>query len=351
MTLSIIVPVYNMNHDGNLRFCLDSLINQNIKDKEIIAVDDASTDDSLAVLREYEEKYPAVFRVISYPDNRHQGGAKNEGLKAACGEWIGFIDSDDWITPDFYERLLSKAEESGADMVGCTYSIVHSHTFETGKIIENNTPEQTGILMEGPEDGENIRTGNETMKKLLLNPGSMVIKIYKADVIRKNHLSFPEGIFYEDNCASRVWAAHFTHFEYINEPLYYYYQHNDSTVHTITEERCRDRMRAMDIMLEEFKKRGLYEAYRDELECAYTELYFRITLFSYMIGCRKKRMSFVRELKRGLLTNFPDFRSNKYYKVPDAEENKMVNLCMKSVPVFYVYYSLLWKYRRMRTKS
>ena len=52
MTLSIIVPVYNMNHDGNLRFCLDSLINQNIKDKEIIAVDDASTDDSLAVLRE-----------------------------------------------------------------------------------------------------------------------------------------------------------------------------------------------------------------------------------------------------------------------------------------------------------
>ena len=74
MKLSIIVPVYNMNHDGNLTFCLDSLVNQTIDDYEIIAVDDASTDDSLAVLKQYEEKYPAFFRVIHYPDNRHQGG-------------------------------------------------------------------------------------------------------------------------------------------------------------------------------------------------------------------------------------------------------------------------------------
>lgn len=338
MKLSIIVPVYNMNHDGNLTFCLDSLVNQTIGDYEIIAVDDASTDDSLAVLREYESRYPSFFRVVSYPDNRHQGGAKNAGIREAKGDWIGFIDSDDWIVPDCYEKLLKKAEETGADLVGCMYSIVHSHTFETGEVISNNTPEQTGILDE------------KTMKKLLLHPGSMVIKIYSADVIRENHLSFPEGIFYEDNCASRVWAVYFKHFEYLDEPLYYYYQHDTSTVHTITEERCMDRMKAMDLMLEEFRSRGLYDTYKDELECAYTELYFRITLFSYMIGCRKKRMSFVKKLKKGLLTNFPEFKKNPYYHVPDAEENKMVDLCMKSVPAFYIYYSLLWKYRRMKKK-
>ena len=339
MKLSIIVPVYNMNHDGNLTFCLDSLVNQTIDDYEIIAVDDASTDDSLAVLKQYEEKYPAFFRVIHYPDNRHQGGAKNAGLKEAKGEWVGFIDSDDWITPDCYEKMLKKAENTGADLVGCTYSIVHSHTFETGEKISNNNADQTGVL------------DSETKKKLLLHPGSMVIKIYRADIIRENKLNFPEGIFYEDNGASRVWMAYFNHFEYIDEPWYYYYQHETSTVHTITEERCEDRMKAMDFMLDEFKKRGLYDTYKDELECAYTELYFRITLFSYMIGCKKKRMSFVKKLKKGLLANFPDFKENKYYHVPDAEENKMVNLCMKSVPVFYVYYSLLWKYRRMRTKN
>ena len=338
MLLSIIVPVYNMNHDGNLTFCLDSLLNQTVGDYEIIAVDDASTDDSLAVLREYEANNPGKFKAFTYSDNRHQGGAKNEGMKHATGDWIGFVDSDDWVSPDCYEKLICRAEKTGADLVGCTYSVVNFHTFEVGEIISNNTQDQTGVL------------DLETKKKLLLHPGSMVIKIYRRSVIEKNRLNFPEGIFYEDNCASRVWMAYFEHFEYLDEPLYYYYQHETSTVHTITEGRCRDRMRAMDILLEEFRHRGLYDTFKDELECAYTELYFRITLFSYMIGCKEKRMGFVKELKKGLLREFPDFRKNKYYHVPDPEENKMVNLCMKSVPAFYLYYSMLWWYRRKKQK-
>ncbi len=86
MKLSIIIPVYNMNHDNLLKFCLDSIINQTIEDYEIIAVDDASTDDSFMVLKDYENEYPDKFQAITYPDNRRQGGAKNEGLKAASGE-------------------------------------------------------------------------------------------------------------------------------------------------------------------------------------------------------------------------------------------------------------------------
>ena len=95
MKLSIIVPVYNMAHDGILEFCLDSLLNQTVDDLEIIAVDDKSTDDSLKVLREYEDKNPGKVRVIASPENRRQGGAKNLGLLAAKGEWLGFVDSDD----------------------------------------------------------------------------------------------------------------------------------------------------------------------------------------------------------------------------------------------------------------
>ena len=108
MKLSIIVPVYNMAGDGKLNFCMDSLVNQTVSDYEIIAVDDASTDDSLKILRKYEREHPGLVKVITYPNNRRQGGAKNEGLKAAVGEWIGFVDSDDWIAPDFYEKLPIK---------------------------------------------------------------------------------------------------------------------------------------------------------------------------------------------------------------------------------------------------
>ena len=105
MVLSIIVPVYNMASDGKLNFCLDSLVAQTVRDYEIIAVDDCSTDDSLKILEDYERRYPGKFKALHSEENHHQGGAKNIGLKKATGDWIGFIDADDWITPDMYERL------------------------------------------------------------------------------------------------------------------------------------------------------------------------------------------------------------------------------------------------------
>lgn len=124
MQLSVIVPVCNMAAEGKLNYCMDSLVNQTVDDYEIIAVDDASTDNSLEILRSYEAGYPGKVKVLTYAVNRRQGGAKNQGLRAATGDWIGFIDSDDWVTPDYYARLLARAEETGADLVGCDYSLV-----------------------------------------------------------------------------------------------------------------------------------------------------------------------------------------------------------------------------------
>ena len=118
MKLSIIVPVYNMAGDGKLNFCLDSLVAQDFDgDYEIICVDDCSTDDSMRVLREYEEKYPGLFVIAKNDRNRHQGGARNKGIELASGEWIGFIDSDDWIDPDTVEKLVGCARETDADIV------------------------------------------------------------------------------------------------------------------------------------------------------------------------------------------------------------------------------------------
>lgn len=112
--LSIIVPVYNMATEGKLNYCLDSLVGQTIRglyDYEILCVDDASTDDSLEILLDYQKRYPELVCVIPNPVNLRQGGAKNAGLRVAQGEWIGFIDSDDWVSPDYYEKLLKKAED------------------------------------------------------------------------------------------------------------------------------------------------------------------------------------------------------------------------------------------------
>ena len=338
MDLSIIVPVYNMAADGKLNFCLDSLLNQTFGGEyEIIAVDDASTDDSLSVLREYEKKYPGKVRVIEGKVNRHQGGARNLGLKEAAGEWISFIDSDDWVSHDYYEKLIKRAEETGADVVGCCYSIVGSHTFEPG--------EKVGL---GLEYGSG-EIDDERRRDFLNHISSMVTKIYKASLIRDNDLSFPEGIFYEDNAAGPIWAMYYKRFEYVDEPLYYYYQREDSTVHTITAERCADRMEAAEFMLSEMKKRGFLDKYRTEIENIFTTVYFVNTLFSYMRMPKGRKYSVVRTLKRRMLEEFPDFRNNEFYgRFMDDEQKKYVDILMANSFSFYVRYSLLWMYRDLK---
>lgn len=338
--LSVIVPVYNMAAEGKLQFCLDSLVNQTISDYEIIAVDDASTDNSLEILREYAGKYPEKVRVLAHEVNRRQGGAKNTGLKAATGQWVGFIDSDDWVTPDYYEKLLGRARETGADMVGCDYSLVDSHTFEVGRVVRNNSAEQTGVL------------DRERHGKLVMRSGSMVIKIYKRRIIEENHLDFPEGIFYEDNCAGPVWSLYFTHFERVEEPLYYYYQHQTSTVHHVSEEKCRDRMKAAQLMLQQFRERGFLEEYYPHIQYRFTELYYVVTLFSYMQGCPRKRLSFVKELGREIRETFPDFQENVYYQqYTDQEEKQLIRLQMRSDARFFYYYGLKVWVRKMRSRG
>lgn len=338
MKLSIIVPVYNMAADGKLAYCLDSLVNQTLEAPyEILAVDDASTDDSLKILKDYEERYPGKVRAIGNAVNKRQGGAKNEGLRAARGEWVGFIDSDDWVTPDYYEKLLARAEETGADMVGCDYNLVSEHTMEVGRAVANNDASQTGVL------------GEEKHKLLLMRPGSMVIKIYRRSVIVENHLDFPEGIFYEDNCAGSVWSLYFRQFERVEEPLYYYYQHAVSTVHHISEDKCRDRLEAAVLLYDQCKERGFLERYHAEIEYRFTELFYVNTLFTYLQGVRHPKLSFVKKLRRGVCERFPDFEKNAYYREKiGAEEQRLIAMQAKSDLLFYLYYRAQLLARKLR---
>lgn len=339
MKLSIIVPVYNMAADQKLEYCLNSLVNQTIEDYEIIAVDDCSTDASWNILQRYEKEYSGKFRAIHSEVNQKQGGAKNIGMAAARGEWIGFIDSDDWITPDFYERLIAKGEETGADVVGCDYHLTDEHSMKIGQVVHNNKPEQTGILNE------------EKYRSLILDGGSLVVKVYRREIVIDHPSRFPVGIFYEDNALANSWMLRAKHFEYIEEPLYYYYQHGASTVHTISVKRCEDRMEAGRIMLREAKEYGYFEKYYPELEFTFSTLFYVNTLFTYMQGVRPVRADFVRRLGQEMLETFPDFQKNRYYAERiGAEEKKLVQMQLSSAFRFILYYKLLWGYRNLRKK-
>lgn len=282
MKLSIIVPVYNMMTDGKLENCLKSLVNHDVQHMEVIAIDDKSTDASLKLLEEYSKKYGERFITIASDRNRHQGGAKNLGLDRAKGEWIGFVDSDDWVSTDMFSKLLKKAEE-------------------------------TGLL----EDGK--------YKELILKPGSMVIKIYKRKLFTENGIRFPEDMFYEDNAVGVLPLLYADKFERVPEPLYFYYQNTNSTVHTINLNRCEDRIKAAHIYKEECQKRGFYEKYTQEI------------------------IGFVFRMRKFLMEQIPDFEQNIYFqKYMDKENKKLIRLHAKNAVLFWIYYELLRNYRRIR---
>lgn len=340
LDLSVIVPVYNMAGDGNLEYCINSLVRQTLQSMEIIAVDDASTDDSLKILQEFEKRYPGRVKAVASPENRRQGGARNLGLKEAQGRYIGFTDADDWVVEDLYERMVGLAKRTGADVVGTDMSRVYEHTMIPAQREECNFLSQTGVF------------DHEKRKEYLLHPGPVVTKIYAREIFFDKEFQFPEHMSYEDNAVFVEIGMRIKHFEHIPEANVFYYQHGDSTTHTLDMKKCQDRMEAMRIMLKYAKENGALEEFREVIEYHFSILFYRNTLFSYMQSNLKKDMSFVRKLGEEMVSTFPDFRQNSYYiqNVNDYEQ-KLINLHLKSAVAFLFIYKLKQISRKIRSKK
>lgn len=180
--LSIIVPVYNV--EKYLPKCLESLTNQTLKDIEIICVNDGSMDNSLAILKEFASKDSRI-RII---DNQHQGVAKtrNTGIEQSTGEYIGFVDSDDYIDIDFFEQLYNSATKSNSD-IAIASILKHKNFFNIYNA--KYTKEETAITIQ-----DKIKLC-EDKKHFFFYAWN---KIYHSGFIKENNIKFSEGQIYED---------------------------------------------------------------------------------------------------------------------------------------------------------
>lgn len=180
--LSIIVPVYNV--EKYLPKCLESLTNQTLKDIEIICVNDGSMDNSLAILKEFASKDSRI-RIIN---NQHQGVAKtrNTGIEQSTGEYIGFVDSDDYIDIDFFEKLYNSATKSNSD-IAIASILKHKNFFNIYNA--KYTKEETAITIQ-----DKIKLC-EDKKHFFFYAWN---KIYHSGFIKENNIKFSEGQIYED---------------------------------------------------------------------------------------------------------------------------------------------------------
>ena len=232
MKLSIIVPVYKV--EEYLGECVDSLLSQTIDDYEIILVDDGSPDNSGKIADEYAAANPDMIRVL-HIDNGGQGRARNFALDIAKGDFVGFVDSDDWVTHDMYEKMYTRAAETGADVVVCDF-------------------------MERFADGRESMLPASLQDNWLGSAGSSCNKIFRRSLA--GALRFPVGLWYEDFYFSAVMLLRSKHTEFIAEPLYIYRRGQESTMHNNNAAKNLDMLTIMDMLEKEMVPAG----YKDDFE-------------------------------------------------------------------------------------
>ena len=218
MRLSVIVPVYNV--EAYLAECVDSLLAQEIEDMEIFLVDDGSKDRSGEIADRYAAEKPGIIRCL-HTENGGQGRARNLALPLAKGDYVGFVDSDDWVRPDMYKKLLACADETGADIVVCDF-------------------------MERFRDGTERLLPANFQEHPLSAAGSSCNKIFRRALI--GDLRFPEGLWYEDFYFSAMMLLRSGRTEYLHEPLYIYRRGQESTMHNNNAAKNLDMLKIMDLL-------------------------------------------------------------------------------------------------------
>ena len=289
--VSIVIPVYNS--EKYLRKCLNSLLNQTLKDIEIVVINDGSTDHSQQIIDEYSKMHSDIFKTKTI-DNGGQGRARNYGVKMTTGEYISFVDSDDYIASEMLWEMYEVAKRDDADLVTCNYSYVDENG--TAKLV--------------------IPKVALTQKDMFIDPDvSPCNKIYRGDILRNSGVQFPEGYFYEDTAYYFMLIPYIKKLSAVQKSFYYYVLHGNSSVHGVQGERVKHIFPVMDSMVSYFKKIGQFEKYSDEIEYAYT----KILLCSSMgricqVKDRKFKHIIMKETLRKLNEQFPSYRYNKYLK-------------------------------------
>lgn len=295
--ISIIVPCYNAV--SYLSRCVDSLLAQTIgyEHLEMIFVNDASTDNTLDVLLDYEKKYEDNIIVINCEKNGRQGAARNIGIRYASCDYIGFLDSDDFIHPAMYEKLYSKAIDRDIDVVGCRSMKVMCQDEAKGPV-------------NGEHDQYYIVNDQETRRKLIENweMEGIWTNIYRKEIIFNHDIWFPEGVMYEDNYWYGLLKFYADSVYVMDEVMHYYFVHQMSTTGSYNSKWHFDRLTVEELLLKEYKERNLYNTYIEYINRSFLERYYFNSLFMFFTRFSEVPIDIFREMIEGIKKNIPNYK-------------------------------------------
>lgn len=295
--VSIIVPVYNASK--YLKTCMNSLVNQTLDGIEIIAIDDGSQDNSSDILEQYKDNYQGKVKII-HTLNNGVGAARNKGLDLAGGEFVKFVDADDYLNLDILERMYIIAKENGVSLVRGNYlnkiGVIQMNNagwnqFNTNQIV-NISENKDYIVTENPG------IGNKLMSRDLIGD-----------------LRFPEQTKWEDLGMIPATLAGAERIAYLNEPVYHYRMHLNTTVKDFLKPipNIFDIIHSLNHLEKGMKKLGVLEDYQQQMLSIYAlHTLFRVeNVIWWPTFSKDKKEKIVSNLTSVLDLTYPNWREDK----------------------------------------
>lgn len=297
--ISLVIPVYNAA--SYIEACLASLIEQNADDIEIILVDDHGSDDSMSLARNYVEKRRSrkQFRFLATPQNMGPGPARNVGIEAALGEYIGFVDSDDVVNPDFCDQLYAVAKANDADLAYCQALLEKGaeHQLLANPVIDN-----------GAFEGAN-------RSFFLTHYSTLFVSfIYRKELLDKYEIRFPSTRSAEDSYFLACSLLVAQRIACIDKPLYHYLTHEESLSESCNPKRYIDKVKSFDFLMQFAKNKGVYEATKAEIDYIYLKKGYLLGILTYIYNDASPQQLTLQQLYAHMLSNVPDYKNNTYYR-------------------------------------
>lgn len=309
--MSVVVPVYNVSK--YLAKCLDSLVSQTLKDIEIIVVNDGSTDNSQEIIAEYEKNYH-IIKAYS-KKNGGLSDARNYGIAKAKGEYLAFVDSDDYVDKTMMEKMYNYAKNNKLDIVCC----------DCFKVYENS--------LEKVELKANLNYSNDNIKNYLLSPVMAWMRIYKRSIFEK--IKFQKGIYYEDLELIPKLVKQTKKIGFLNESLYYYLQRSGSIM-----QQKEFNIKLLDIFsVLESNYQELYITYPQEIEYMYITHLLRTATLRFLDYDNYQEN--IAKIVKIFDNRFCDWAKNPYYKKSSI---KLKIICVLAYNKCYKLLRLLKKF-------
>lgn len=307
--VSVIVPFYNV--EKYIDKCLNSLVNQTLEDIEIIIVNDGSKDNSETIAREYASKYKNKIIYLE-KENGGLSDARNYAIPYATGEYIAFLDSDDYVEVNMYEQMYEKAKKENADIVECDF------------------------LWEYPK--EKIESKGRIYKDkhdILLNARVVAWnKLIKKELIEKTKIKFPYGLRYEDVEFFYKLIPYINKLDIVNKPFVHYVQ-RDNSISNSQNSRTKEIIDILDNVINYYKKNAIYEEYRNELEYNYARYLLCSSLLRMiMIENKKERKEIINDSWNKLNDTFPNWKKNKYIKNKTLKNKYMLSVNNITIKIY-----------------